>query len=84
MIKIKTTKNMVKYVYNSNGKIEYALIPYMIWKKIKIYIDNDEIVLPIKNKKEFNPSEYRGMLSHLNLDIEQEIKNLRNQWTRNI
>lgn len=74
---------VVKYIYNSNGKIEYTLVPYIIWKDLKKYIDNDKIITPIKNKKEFNPSEYRGMLSHLNLDIEKEIQNLRNQWTKN-
>ena len=74
----------VNYIYDSKGAIEYAIIPYAVWKKLKQNISinkNDKIK---DNDKDFDPSEYRGMLSHLNLDIEKELRNMKDQWNTNI
>ncbi len=74
----------VKYIYDSTGEIEYAVIPYSIWKKIKKNITGNKIEKPKEEKKDFDPSEYKGMLSHLNLDIEKELRNMKDQWNTNI
>ena len=74
----------VNYIYNSNGVIEYAIIPYSVWKKLKQNIIGKKTEKLKDDEKDFDPSEYRGMLSHLNLDIEKEIKNMKDQWNTNI
>lgn len=35
-----------------------------------------------KTSKNFDPSKYRGMLKHLNIDIEEECKKMRDEWVR--
>jgi hypothetical protein len=34
--------------------------------------------------QEFDPEEFRGILKHLNIDVEKESRELRNQWKRDI
>ena len=74
---------VVNYIYNANGQIEYAVIPWHLWDKVKEYAENSVTKKKSQIKKKFNPSEFRGILSHYNFDIEQELKNMRDQWTRN-
>ncbi len=71
----------VNYIYDADGAIEYAIIPYTIWEKLKKSIP---VKKEKKEKEEFDPSAYRGILSHLNLDIESELKNMKDQWQTNI
>jgi len=73
---------VVNYIYNANGQIEYAVIPYNIWDSIKNYAVNFEI--KAEQKRKFDPTEYVGMLSHYNFDIENELQEMRNQWTRDL
>jgi len=73
---------IVNYIYNTNGQIEYAVIPYDIWDSIKNYAIDLE--LKSKNKQEFDPSEFVGMLSHYNFDLDYELQEMRNQWTRDL
>ena len=43
------------------------------------------MVLPaIPKSKKFNPRDFKGLLSPLNLDIEQELLNMRQAWKRSI
>ncbi len=74
----------VNYIYDSDGAIEYAIIPYSIWEKLKQSITNNIAEKKDNAEKKFDPSEYRGILSHLNLDIENELKNMKDQWKTNI
>ena len=74
----------VNYIYDSKGAIEYAIIPYIEWKKLKKNISINKNRNIKDDDKDFDPSEYRGMLSHLNLDIEKELKNMKSQWNTNI
>jgi hypothetical protein len=54
--------------------------------------DNEEVVLYLedyiqkkqKKEEEFDPEEFRGALKHLNINVEEESRKLRNQWKRNI
>ncbi|MEO0043181.1 MAG: hypothetical protein RL329_2629, partial [Bacteroidota bacterium] len=32
-------------------------------------------------KKIFNPLKYKGLIKSLNLNIEQELQNMRDEWT---
>ncbi len=73
----------VNYIYNTIGKIEYVVVPFPLWDRMKDYAEKIEDNNAIK-KEEFNPSEFRGMLSHHDFDIEQELLNMKDQWTRNI
>jgi len=48
-------------------------------------IHKDKIVKPIRKQekeKVFNPSKYRGIYKDLRVDLEEEIKKLRVEWTR--
>ena len=66
----------VQYVYNENGERESVIIPYKEWKRI----------LPTIKKKEidFDPDEYKGIYKNLDLNWDEEIKNLRDEWEREI
>ena len=50
----------VNYIYNTTGEIEYAVIPYFIWDKVKDYAENLVNKKKSCKKKKFNPSEFRG------------------------
>ena len=40
----------------------------------------------LNNEKEpvFDPAEFIGMLSPYNIDLEDELQQMRNQWTRDL
>jgi len=50
--------------------------PYKDWKRIR----------PTMKKKEtdFDPDEYKGIYKNLDLNWDEEIKNLRDEWEREI
>lgn len=65
----------VQYTYNEEGEKENVIIPYKEWVKIH----------PIINKKKktgFDPDKYKGIYKGLKLNLEEEIKNLRDEWNR--
>ncbi|MCX6148668.1 MAG: hypothetical protein NTW25_15655 [Candidatus Kapabacteria bacterium] len=72
----------VNYIYNTNGQPEYAVIPIQEWESVKKLIKESTALK--SNSNEFKPSDYKGILSNLNLDLDSEITEMRNQWTRNI
>lgn len=76
----------VNYLYNSEGGLEYAIVPIEIWELVKMYVPQNVLdTEAIPSNSTFEPNDYFGMLSHLNLDIEQEITNMRTEWaTSNI
>jgi len=77
----------INYVYNDKGIAEYVVIPTTIWVEVQKYLKknkiktNDELKTK-KVEKKFDPREYYGIISHLNLDIEQELINMRDEWKR--
>jgi hypothetical protein len=75
------------YIYNEKGLAEYVVLPVKIWEMLKPYLNSNEIkineVVPNPNPEKFNPREFFGAISHLNIDIEEELKNMRSEWTRN-
>lgn len=73
----------INYIYNDKGLAEYAVVPIKIWKKVEPLLEKDESKTKVKQNK-INPKEYFGLISHLNLNIEQELIDIRDEWTRNI
>ena len=74
----------VNYIYNSKGKPEYAVVPYFLWETIEKQFEKEKGKKIEKISEKFNPVEFKGILKHLNLDLDNEIKELRKQWARNI
>ncbi len=77
---------VINYIYNEKGIAEYVIIPKDIWDSVQEYLKNKKMGIEIQSRtqqKRFNPKDYYGITSHLNLDIEQELRNLREEWTRN-
>ncbi len=72
----------INFIYNLNGKPEYAVIPYNIWETLEKYISGNESNIQKKIKKRFNPDNYKGILSHLHLNVDKEIKKMRSEWKR--
>ena len=71
---------------NDNNLFE-TLLPFL--KSLHIKVETKEkIAIRQKQKqkpalfseKQFDPREYEGILSHLNLDVEAELQNMRNAW----
>jgi len=73
---------IVNYIYDKTGQIEYAIIPFNIWDSIKNYANHIET--DAEKKQKFEPSEFIGMLSHYNLDIEYELQQMKKQWTKDL
>ena len=77
----------INYVYNDKGIAEYVVIPTKIWVEVQKFLDTKKITyeLPEKQTKvKFNPRDYKGLLSPLNLDIEHELLEMKNGWKKNI
>lgn len=74
----------LNYIYNHVGQIEYVIVPSYLWDKVKDYAEKTEKSTTKQKGDKFNPSEFRGMLSHHNFDIEHELQNMKKQWIRNI
>jgi len=79
---------VINYVYNDKGVAEYVVIPTIIWNSVQEYLKKNNISNEIpempKEEEEFNPRAYKGLLSSLDLDIEQELLNMKNAWKRSI
>jgi hypothetical protein len=65
----------VQYIYNEDGVRESVIIPYKEWERIRPSINEEE-------DTEFDPDQYKGIYKGLQIDLEEEIKNLRDEWNR--
>ncbi len=76
----------VNYLYSPDGILEYAVVPIEVWDMVKMYIPQNVLdTAAIPSNSSFEPNDYFGMLAHLNLDVEQELTNMRSEWaTSNI
>lgn len=70
----------IKYIYDSKGNKTDVVIPIEMWNENKSKILNDS--QKQEAKKVFKPSKYRGIYRDLNLDLEKEVKKLRDEWVR--
>jgi len=78
---------VINYVYNDKGVAEYVVIPTIIWNSVQEYLKKNNIsneIPEMPKEEEFNPRAYKGLLSSLDLVIEQELLNMKNAWKRSI
>lgn len=74
----------ISYIYNTSGQAEYAVIPMLLWQELSRSLGNEKIAASNPKPPMFNPRNFKGLLNGLNLDVDVEISNMRNEWTRNI
>jgi hypothetical protein len=68
---------MIEYIYDSKGEKKGVIIPIELWEKNKSKIlDNS------KNKKVFRPSKYRGIYKDMEIDLNKEVRKIRDEWER--
>ena len=65
----------VQYNYNEDGEKENVIIPYKEWEKIRSTLEESK-------EDEFDPDKYKGIYKGLKINLEEEIKNLRDEWNR--
>ncbi|NIO80105.1 MAG: hypothetical protein GTN53_06065 [Candidatus Aminicenantes bacterium] len=65
----------VQYIYNEDGERESVIIPYKEWERIRSSINEEE-------DTDFDPDKYKGIYKGLQIDLEEEIKDLRDEWNR--
>jgi hypothetical protein len=65
----------VQYIYNEEGQRENVIIPYKEWERIRSIIEEEK-------EMEFDPDKYKGIYKNMQLNLEEEIKNLRDEWNR--
>jgi hypothetical protein len=69
----------VQYVYDARGKKKGVIIPIELWNKKGFKIEEVE---KMEKEEVFNPSKYRGIYKNPRVDLEEEIRNLRDEWVR--
>jgi hypothetical protein len=73
---------VVNYIYDEKGQLVYAVLPIQFWQYVQQQLPQLSVAIPpIQSKKIFNPLKYKGLIKSLNLNIEQELQNLRDEWT---
>ena len=72
----------LNYIYNIKGNPEYVVVPIALWNKLSL--GNPKKTAPDNTiaTKEFNPIDYYGAISHLDIDVEDELKKMRSEWDR--
>ncbi|EHQ36304.1 hypothetical protein [Methanoplanus limicola] len=63
----------LQYVYDSKGNKTGVIIPIEIW---------DEEEMKIRDDIEFRPQDFRGIYKNIDLDLDEDIRNLRDEWVR--
>jgi len=76
---------MEAIIRTNNRNLFNSLLLFL--KSLHITVEtNEKKVIKKKSatssRKQFNPCEYEGILSHLNLDIDSELQNMRNAWKK--
>jgi hypothetical protein len=66
----------VQYVHDENDRRIGVIIPIDLWSEIRFRVEE------VEEKEVFNPSKYRGIYRNLEIDLKNEIKNLREEWIR--
>jgi hypothetical protein len=77
----------INYIYNPQGQIEYAILSLEVWKAIQSYLPAEfasqmQVRQPAPQPP-FNPKNYFGLLAPLNLDVEAELLQMRQEWKKN-
>ena len=75
----------VNYIYNTSGQIEYAILSLELWQTVQQHLPTElaaKLKMPTP-KPPFDPKKYYGILAPLQLDVEAELKQMRQEWNRN-
>ena len=73
---------VVNYIYDEKGQLAYAVLPIRFWEYVQQQLPElGQGMLPIPPKKRFNPLKYKGLIKSLNLNMEAELQNMRDEWT---
>ena len=72
----------LNYIYDEKGIAEYVVVPIKYWERVKQFVKIEK-TKPAEKPAPFDPREFYGIISHYNLDIDDELKNMRDEWTRN-
>jgi hypothetical protein len=73
---------IVNYIYDEKGQLAYAVLPIRFWEYVQQQLPElERVAPPMPPKKIFNPLKYKGLIKSLNLNIEQELQNMRDEWT---
>ncbi len=76
----------VNYIYNTNGQIEYAILPLELWQILERHLPIElaaKLKIPTP-QPQFDPQKYYGILAPLQLDVETELKQMRQEWNKHI
>lgn len=70
--------SQISYIYDAGGHVTYAVVPIHIWEELQRNLQNTtEVAAPV-----FDPLQYEGCLSLDDMDIEQELLQIRQEWNR--
>lgn len=67
----------VNYLYDESGHTTHAIIPIREWERLQAALLAGQSPA---SAAPFDPTLFRGILRELNLDIEAELTNMREQW----
>lgn len=67
----------VQYVYDKEGKQTGVIVPIELWNRISSPKEGAK-----KDGAGWDPSKYKGMYKNLKVDVNEESKALRDEWTR--
>ena len=77
----------INYIYNPQGQIEYAILPLEFWKLLQAHLPTElmqQMKMPVPvPTPQFDPKSYFGLLAPLNLDVDAELKQMRQEWKKN-
>ncbi len=68
----------IKYIYSDTGEVEAAIVPIQAWRAVEKQLQT----VP-KPTTPFKASKFRGAFRKLNINVEEEIREMRDEWTRN-
>lgn len=78
----------MKAIIETNNKSLFnSLVQFL--KSINVFVKTEDVPSAKKSEQKksggelFNPKEYEGILSPLNLDTEKELLNMKRAWKRN-
>lgn len=68
---------MIKYIHNSNGKVESAVVPIAVWNLIKQHFKEMNAK---KSSYDYAPTDFEQTMAGLDLDIDEALRDIENEW----
>ncbi len=68
---------MIKYIHDSNGKMEAAVVPIDVWDLIKLHFKemNEK-----KSSYDYAPTDFEQTMAGLDIDIDTELQDIEKEW----